>query len=85
MPTIEKKATNQVPTIGQLLAIYFHCDDAKHLTENVIDAWLCVLSNLDHQTGNHFGPTDVQLISEFLMDFKRLATDSHASLVLAAK
>jgi hypothetical protein len=78
MSNSEKKP---IKTVGHFLTSQFHCDDPVAHAENMIDAWLCVLTQLSpDQCSNHFGAMDIRLISEHLLDFKAAATSGHAYL-----
>lgn len=69
-----------MPTIGQLLKCYFHVDDPKQHAENLMECWVTVLSNLDHESGNHLTLVDIQLLSEHMLDFQHMATDHYATI-----
>lgn len=73
MPTSEKKATTTPVTVGQLLSLFFNCDDPVQHADNMMHCWLSVLSNLDHETGSHMSPADIQLLSEFILEFRHMA------------
>ena len=79
MPTIEKKATTKPVTIGQLLSRYFNCADPVQYADMLNGCWLKVLSNLDHEEGNHMTPAHIQRLSGFLLDFKLMADEGHAT------
>lgn len=80
MSTTEKK----VPSIGQLLAVYFHTTDPGKHADILLLSWVGVLSNLDHSQSEHMPISSIQQISSFIMDYKAMTEDQRVPLEKAA-
>ena len=74
-----RTTTTENPTIGAILTQYFKVTDLERHSEHLLESWVSVLSNLDHLDGQFLCLSDVQFLSNFLLSFKSMATDQHAT------